>query len=406
MILDVAFFLLAGISVGVVSGFMPGISSENIAMLIVSSGIVPQGYMLASTLVSLGISSSFFEFLSPMMFGIGNDETSLLIPQGAHDETQENFVRGINLVVMGGLLGIALAFPMAIFAGSFFPLVFGSLQPLAKWILLSVCVYMVWMERGMLKKAMACLVFIISGVLGVVLLDSGLVNPDLTMLPIFAGLYGIAGIVFEHFERAPGEKSAEVEALEFIGDIGWKEKAGIAWNALTSSLFAIVIPGMKRGQASAIAMRGSSRGGKEERLFLLPMVSCAFVMFSIFALSSAGKARGHMALEISEAMGGEVAQYNVLLFAGAVAVSACVSACVMMVLARPIGKMLVHKEGLHLRAVGLVACLIIVAYFTGIWGIAVAATCTCIGLLQKLLKVRSVHLMGVLLLPSLLALVL
>jgi len=375
---------------------IPGFSSQNLSTVLIAYGLISSEYGLAVTAVAMEISSAFFEFLSPMIFKIGNDATSLVIEPAFSVLNEESFRRAVSLVVTGGLIGVVISLPIIFIAERIYPVVYTSLKPLIGWILLLVCAYMVWIERGWRKKFFATAVFLLAGLLGLLVRDSGLVPSDYYLVPIFIGLYGFSSIISERRER---------DGL--VQDITWRDRARYVGIAFVASVFASFISGMKRGQISAIAMQTGGISRSEEVLFLLPMISLAFITLSIFVLGSTGSVRSTLAFDIQEILGGTNTFFSeILLFAAAVAVSASISAAALTFFARPLGSVLSKINMKYLKIFGFSLGLLMIFIFTGIPGMLLGFTAAAIGLLSKRLGTRSTHLMGVLLLPSILSMIL
>lgn len=379
---------------------IPGFSSKNLASFLIAYGLISSDYNLAATAVAIEISSAFFEFLSPMIFKIGNDATSLAIGPAFSVLTEESFRRAVSLVVAGGLVGVIISLPVLFIAENIYPIVYASLKPLIGWILLLVCTYMLWIERGWWKKVSASAIFFLSGLLGLLVKDSGFISPDYYLIPIFIGLYGFSSIISRKYDKNENESESEL-----VQNTSWMEKARLAGFAFIASVFGSFISGMKRGQVSAIAMQTSGASRSEEVLFLLPMISLAFVTLSIFVLGAAGSVRSTLAFDIQQIVGQPFFSQT-LLFSAAIAISASVSASILTVFARPIGKIISKVDLRYLEAIGFSLGLLLIINFTGFPGLLLAFTATAIGLLSSRLGIRSTHLMGVLLLPSMLSMIL
>jgi len=383
---------LIGVILGLVTGFVPGLNSNNLSLVLIAYGFISSNYYLAVTAIAIEISFSFFEFLSPMLFRIGNDVTSLAINDS--DFTEESFKRGINIVVTGGLLGILISLPLLFFADNIYPAVYSALKPFVGWILLFLCVYMVLIERNLKRKISATAIFCLSGLVGLLTKNSGLIASDYLLVPIFIGLYGFSSILRKKYK-----------SVETIQDIPWKEKIRISFIAFVSSMFASLVPSMKRGQASTLALQLGKIFKREEVLFILPLISLAFVTLSLFVLNSTGSIRSTLAYDINEIMG-DVYISQTILFAGTVAVSACLSICILILIAKPIGKLFSRINEKYIKIFGFCVCMLLIINFTGFYGILLAFTTTAIGLLSSRLGVRSTHMMGVLLLPSIVSMIL
>jgi len=386
-------FTAIGVLLGLGVGFIPGFSSNNLSMLFITSGLVSSNYYLAVTAVAIEISNSFFEFLSPMIFGIGNEATALAVDPVYEGISEESFNRGISIIVSGGLVGILISLPLLFFADKIYPLFYSSLKPLVGWILLFLCAYMVWIERGW-KKIFSAVIFCMSGLLGLMIKDSGLISADYSLLPIFIGLYGFSSLLSKRSEKK-----------ELIQDITFLEKANAAAKAFASSMLASLIPGMKRGQISAIALQAGGVMKREEVLFILPAISLAFATLSILVLGTTGNVRSSLAYDVQEVMG-ELYFSQTVLFVSVIAITACMSSCILVILAKPLGKIMSRVDGKYLKILGFCVCSFLVVNFTGFYGIILAFTATCIGILSKKLGIRSTHLMGVLMLPTIVSVML
>jgi putative membrane protein len=388
------FFIIIGVALGLVAGFIPGFSSENLSLLIVTYGIISTNYYLVVTVIAVEISYSFFSFLSPMIFSIGNDATSLAIDNAYSGLTEDSLKRGMEIVASGGLVGILISLPLLFFAEDIYPLVYNALRPLVGWILLLLCSYMIWIERGWKGKFFAAIIFCLSGLVGLFARGSGLVPSEYLLVPIFIGLYGFSSLVSKRYrENSP------------LQDIALVKKVRVAAIAFITSMFASFVTGMKRGQTSALALRIGGISKREEVLFILSAISLSFTTLSIFVLSSVGKVRSTLAYDIQEIMG-DIYFSQTVLFVGSVIVSACISVCVLILLAKPLGRILSRINGKYLKVFGFCVGVLLIVNFTGVYGIVLAFTTTCIGILSSRLRVRSTHLMGVLLLPSIVAMIL
>jgi putative membrane protein len=390
-------FILIGVALGIVAGFIPGFNSNNLCMLLMTYGIISSNYYLAVTVVAIEISFSFFEFLSPMIFGIGSEATALAISSVPASITKESFKRGMTLIVSGGLVGILISLPLLFFAEKIYPVVYSSLKPLVGWILLFLCIYIIWIERNWKKKIFAVAIFCLSGLFGLLVKNSGLVSSEYLLMPIFIGLYGFSSIISKKHEK--------VDSVQEIQDVNWTRKIRAAVIGFIATAFASMIAGMKRGQTSAIALQAGRIFKREEVLFILPMISLAFVTLSILVLGSTGRIRSNLAYDVQELVA-EPYFSETALFVGAIAISACISACILILLAKPMGAFLSRINGKYLKIFGFCICMLLIVKFTGVNGVLIAFTATCIGILSSRLGVRSTHMMGVLLLPSIVAAIL
>lgn len=361
-------------------------------MLLIAYGLISENYYLVITIVAIEISFSFSEFLSPMLFGIGNEATSLIIE--TNDSSKESFRNGMNVIISGGLLGILVSLPLFFFAEEIYPIIYSALNPFVGWILLILCIWMILTERYWKKRIFAATIFCLSGLMGLFVRDSGLISSEYLLLPIFVGLYGFSSLISKKRKKA-----------EPMKDITPMKKAKIAIVAFITTVFASLISGMKRGQTSALALQIGRIFKYEEMLFVLSLISLSFTTLSILVLGSVGKIRSTLAYDINEVMGGLQFSQAFLLM-GVVAFSACTSIFMLILLAKPFGKMMLRLNENYLKIFGFSVATLLIINFTGIYGILLAFTATCIGILSSRFGIRSTHLMGVLLLPTIVMMIL
>ena len=104
-------------------------------------------------------------------------------------------------------------------------------------------------------------------------------------------------------------------------------------------------------------------------------------------------------------MVGQLNYNQILLILGSLVVAAVVSIFLLLNSMKFLNKIVSRISKKYLKTFGLVCGSILILYFTSWKGALLAVVAASIGILSIKLKVRSVHLMGVLLVPTLLRLV-
>lgn len=386
--IDLLLYTLVGVLLGCLAGLIPGLHSSNLSLLLTSFGLATSQYSLVFLIIGIEVSYAFFQFLSPILFGISDDLAALSIDDDHYFVIKNLVDRAVKIIATGGVVGVLISFPLIFFSQKIYPLVYGSIKPLVGWLLLIVCIYIFWTEKTWKKKFFAVIIFLVSGIFGLIIKNSGFIPDTYLFLPVFLGLFGFSSII----ARKP-------KATEIIYEIPAKQKIRISFTSFLSSLFASLIPGVKRSQAAAIALETGKIGQSEERLFALSVVSLSCMMLSILVLDSTGSVRSTLAYEINDIIG-EMYFNKTLLLIGCLALAASLSSILMLLSANPLNKILSKVDKKYLKIFGFGMGLILIIYFTGWKGLLLAFTATCIGILAILLRIRSTYLMGVLLLPS------
>jgi TctA family transporter len=184
--------------------------------------------------------------------------------------------------------------------------------------------------------------------------------------------------------------------------VSLKEKIKISLISFGTTLFAIFIPSMKRSQTSAITLGLGKIDQNETVLLALSIISTSFLIISIIALSS-NSIRSILAYDISEIT--EMNFNQVLIILGSFILAAVFSIFLLLNLTKFLDKIVFKVNKKYLKIFGFVCGSILILYFTSWKGALLAVVATSIGILSIKLRVRSAHLMGILLVPTLLRLV-
>jgi len=391
--IDILLYTLAGVLLGCLAGLIPGLHSSNVSLLLTTFGVVASQYNLVFLIIGIEVSYAFFQFLSPILFGISDDLAALSIDESHYFVVKGRVDNVVKIIATGGAVGVLISLPLIFFSQKIYPLVYDSIKPLIGWLLLIICIYMIWAEKTWRKKFFAVVLFLVSGIFGLLIKNSGFIPDKYLFLPVFLGLFGFSSIISRKY--ATGEMTNE-----FSG----KEKIRISFTSFLSSLFASLIPGMKRSQAAVIALEGGRIGSSEERLFALSVVSLSCMVLSILVLDSTGSVRSNLAYEIKDLVG-DLFFSKTLLLIGSIILAASFSSTLMFLISNPLNRILSKIEKKYLKVFGFGLGLALIIYFTGWEGLLLAFTASCIGIMAILLRVKSTHLMGVLLLPSIIVMV-
>ena len=280
---------------------------------------------------------------------------------------------------------------------------------------------------GARRKALALAVFLASGILGLLVLESGRMGscnwfplgappvPDAVMMfPLFCGLFGLPTLLLGLWER-PANPPQELRARP----MGLGKSLGPVMSGTVAGGLMGWYPGMTSAHGSVIAKLLSGDGSDPEtgedgwlssaREFLVSMsaVAMANVFFNIVALFVIMRARSgalHIAQDILgegldswSPLGAVPPSFALLAFSAAVAAAvACpMTLFVGMRLAR------LYERVPYRRLLGGVVLFLmgLLFVFSGIAGLAVTGVALCLGLVPPLAGVRRVHLMGAILVP-------
>lgn len=278
---------------------------------------------------------------------------------------------------------------------------------------------------GLQQRGWALGVFLLAGGLGALVLSTPLFSQNwfplaglqadprtVAFLPLFTGLFGLPTLLLSALRppRVPVQDLARRPRLLPV-----RERARGYLSGTLAGAFVAWIPGVTAATATVLSQLFSGRekeGRDEEFILSISCVNTATALFTLVALFTLLRARsGGMAAVLTLA-GPLVTPWEPLTaFPWPLAlflVAATVAALLSFRLTPLFGGLFARAANrlpYRTLVVGVLAFLVaLVLLFSGLVGLAVAATATWIGLLPPLVGVRRVHLMGALLLPLILLL--
>ena len=435
LLVAAAGFAILGTITGSITGLIPGIHVNTIAVWAISAqgsfsvmvscwtGLSPSDglIVLVIFLVSAMISHEFTEIIPSVFLGAPDPDSSLTVYPG-----HRLLRRGLGYMaivssaagtVMGALFAILLIVPLRALMGP--PLNgYNLVEPFIPYILILIVFFIIMCERktalgrGWRARVTALGVFMLSGAFGVIVLGSrGLeIRSEDTLFPIFTGLFGVSTLIFSlrgKGGRIPRQKTPTLTQTLNTVKFGKKRSLKTIISALSGSLVSF-FPGVTGAQATSVAnlLTGGDASKPESYIHHISVIKISASIFSIMALFTIMKGRSGVAVAIShivpslETWSSIIEPPRVLiLILFSMLISTLVSFFVLtsagLIIARNI-----HKVNPGPLAIAVIIFLLImVLIFTGLNGLLILGVATSIGLLTQTLGVSRVHLMGVLILP-------
>ncbi len=378
---------LLGIGLGIVTGLIPGVHVNLIAILLLSiSGTLIQysSPMLVSIIIiAMAVTHTFLDTIPSVFLGAPEAETALSILPGHKLLLQGKGVEAVLLTVIGSFGGLVLAIICSPFLVKVVALVYPYLQSYIGWILLLVCIYMILRDQAPLW---AFVIFISSGVLGYFVLN---LPQEQMLFPLLSGLFGLSMLLVSLKDKVniPVQESSSVktegivQALPCALAVGW---------------IASFLPGLGPAQAAII---GSEMIKVTERGFLILVgaLSTVNMVLSLVTFYVLDKARNGAIVTVSEIM--SITPFSFVIFL-TVAVVAGGFATILAVYLSKMFAQLISKVDYHkvcLTVIILVVVLVIV--ISGWIGFLVLVISTALGIIPNVKDISRSHMMGCLLIP-------
>ncbi len=398
MIENIILFSLLGCVIGLITGMIPGLHTNTLAALVIPIysylGISPiEASVLISSIMAAHIFSSF---IPAALLGAPNEDTALSILPAHKLLMSGRGLEAIFLMSAGASLALLFSIPILFLSMNAFGPIYESTRPFVHYALIAIVSLMILGENKIEKIFYACLVFLMSGLLGFLVLDAGVLPARDALLPILSGLFGTSTLLVSLSKKPEIPKQTHLPAR-----IGLKSMFKFVSIGTIGGLFVGLMPGVGASQAVALTQQAFSISSPESFLVMLGSVNAADSLFSMSALYTVGNPRSGASVAVERLMG-DMGLNEFLVIVGSIMLSSGIAAFVSMKISR---KAMEIIQKLDYSAISVAVVIFIssmVSVFSGPMGLLVLFTSTCIGILCERLGVKRTHCMGCLLLPTIL----
>jgi putative membrane protein len=391
MLIELILALLAGVLIGTFTGLFPGIHINLVGAFLVtlsSSFFVDVSPIYFVVFIAaLAITHTFIDFIPSIFLGCPDTDTELSVLPGHEMLKKGEGYQATMRTAYGGLISVfllvLLAFPLSFVVSAVYP----SIQKIIPFILILVCIVMVFSER---RKFQAFTALILTGILGMCVLDLNLKEP---LLPLLSGLFGSSMLIISINQntKIPKQnlKFKKLKFKKFIKPIS---------GALIASPLCGFLPGLGGGQAAVIGNQ-ISRTNEKDFLILLGAVNILVMGLSFVSLYSISKTRTGAAAAIQSLIG--TMNLNVLILLLCVClISGIISFFLVKVLSIKFLK-IIEKVNYKKLSIGIVIFLsFLVLLISGLLGFLVFVISTATGIYCISLNIRKTQMMGCLLIPT------
>jgi len=397
--LDLVLYAAAGIWLGTFTGLIPGIHVNNIAPVMVglaaASGLPPTN--LATLVVAMMTTHIFVSYIPATFLGAPDVGTELSVLPAHRLLLEGRGYEAIRLTTLGCLgalmIGAVLALPLSLV----FSPAYEIMRPHMHWLLLVITGIMIALEHSWRKILWAMTIFLLSGLLGLLTLDTNLVRGDVALMPLLSGLFGVSVLIPSIFRNTglPRQNVDTRKPIELITDLK-ALGAGTGAGVLTG-----IMPGIGPSQGTVLAQMATRSDGAEAFLVGVSAVNMAKSLFSFVALYAIGRPRSGAAVAVDQLLG-DVGFNELLLLIGAALMAGGVAAIIHLKLG---GLAALHIGKIPYRAMCLIVTggiITMTFLYTGPTGLLVLGTATAIGMLPAATNVKRTHCMGTIMLPCVL----
>jgi putative membrane protein len=390
VLIEILISIALGTICGAITGILPGIHINLVGTILVAltatilSGINP--IFLIVFIASMTIAHTFIDFIPSIFLGCPDTETQLSILPGHQMLKEGRGYEAVMLTAYGGISAVVLlliiSFPLAFLVSK----IYDSLHSIMAWILIGATLILIFTEK---KKLTAIFVFLLSGILGLCVLNLQLNEP---LLPLLTGLFGSSMIItsIKNKIQIPKQEITKPKVSLFRPLIG----------AVIASPLCGFLPGLGGGQ-SAILANTISRTESKGFLVLVGATNILVMGLSFVSLYAISKTRTGAAVAIQEIIG-VLSWKLLLLLLFCVLISGIVSFFLTKFLTKRFSK-IINRINYSALSIGTLIFLTgIVLIISGFLGLLVLIASTFTGIYFNSLEVKKTHMMGCLLVPTIL----
>lgn len=392
--IECVFYVLVGIAAGCVTGLIPGLHINTIA--IVALGLFYTysfgALDLSVFIFSMAITHSFVDFIPSIYLGAPSSDTVLSVQPAHKMLLRGRAFEALALSVVGGMFGMIFVMSFLVVLFFVIPIVYPCIKSSIPFLLIVVQVYMVAIEKN---KVFGVLVCFLSGMYGVVLMNTHIISQKYTLFIMLTSLFGVSSLLLSYatISKLPAQRPRfkirmrQTLSGSFVGFLG--------------GIVAGTLPGLGSSQSAILAQKFGRVRGVKKYITTMGTINTIDILMSIFSLYMIGKARSGSAIVIQEVLA-VVTLDNVYLFVGVALFSTGIAS----LLTLRIGKLSavhIHRINYKKLVFAIVVFLLSLMFvYTGFTGLLICATGVFIGVLPNILGVKKSLLMSCLIVPTIL----
>ncbi len=398
MIFYLILALALGILAGTITGLIPGIHINLIAILLlsISSSLlnITSPLTLIIFITAMAITHTFVDFIPSIFLGAPDEDSVLSVLPGHKLLLKGRAYHAIILTLRGSLTALIIILVFAPIFIYILPKIYPYVLKIMPLILILTSIYLISTEKQ--KKLWALIIFLLAGFLGIATLNLNLNQP---LLPLLTGLFGASNIILSIKQKTkiPKQKLTKLKKVKLRS----KSFLKASLSSIIAAPLTSFLPGLGSAQAAVIGSNVAGDLDQREFLFLLGAINTIVMGLSFIALYSIQKTRTGAAVAIAEILP-ELTKNKLFYIILTIIISGIIAFFITIQIAKFTAKR-IHKFNYSKLSIIILAILtIITIYFTGLLGLLVFTISASLGISTIFLGIRRMHLMGCLLVPTIL----
>jgi putative membrane protein len=391
-------FVLAGVLLGTLSGLVPGLHVNALALLLAAAAPALPGppASVAAAMLAAGTVHTFLDVVPTLALGVPDPAMAASALPGHRLVVEGRGREALWLSTLGSGLAVALAVPLAVPVSAVMSRVYPAIAAHLPLVLLAVVALLLLTEPSPAAAGAGAVAFLASTGLGVVVLGrqpAGVVPAGSLLAPLFAGLFGAPVLLAAvGGQGVPDQADARVT----------QSRRTVLATALVGTVSGAAVgflPGVSAAIAAALALQVvPADTGARGFVVATSGVNTANAVFALFALATLGSPRTGVLVAVQQT-GAPVA---LPLLLSSVAVASAAGFVLVPTLGDRYLRTVGRLDATRVSAAVLALLALLSLAFAGPLGLGAFVAATAVGLLPPWLGARRVHLMGVLIGPLIL----
>ncbi|RLE48229.1 MAG: hypothetical protein DRJ31_07615, partial [Candidatus Methanomethylicota archaeon] len=384
-----------GIVLGFVAGILPGIHPNQFFVIFIT--LLPlfstfSTPALVALIISTAVSNVFFNYIPSLFFSVPDANTVMNVLPGHRMVLSGYGLNALFISIVCALLTLIISIVLLPLFLVLIPIIHSFVYPYIHWLLIVVVALMIVKERKVKGKIAALVLYITSGIWGIVTLNSIVISSDDVLFPALTGLFGLPGLI------ASIETTTRIPYQVHVKDVKIPQLPRVVISGLLAGLLVGILPGAGEAQAGMVI---SEVVRLKESGFLgaLAGINMSNLLFSVVSLYSFGKIRSGAAVALDRILL-KFETEELLFSCGVFLFSAGVSAIGAWIIGKKFLRLLQRINYRKVSIIILVFTVLLVFVLTGLVGLFVLVISTFLGLLPLVLKVKRTCNMGYLILPT------
>ncbi len=407
MIIYLILALFLGILAGTITGLIPGIHINLIAVILLGFSTallkITTPLILIIFIISMAVTHTFVDFIPSIFLGAPDEDSVLSILPGHRLLLKGRAYFATVFTLYGSLTALVIILFFTPIFILFLPTVYPYITRIMPIILIIVSGYLIFSEKQKTKKIWALILFLLAGFLGIATLNLNIKEP---LLPLLTGLFGASNLIISIKQKTKIPK----QRIKKLKNIKLKKSSLIksTFASIIAAPFTAFLPGLGASQAAVIGSEVIGDLNQREFLFLLGAINTIVMGLSFITLYSIQKTRTGAAVAISKLIP-TITLTNLFYIIGTILLAGIISFFIAIQIAKFIAQKIHKIHYSKLSIIILISLMILVFLFSdmfnpsgGLIGILIFTTGAVLGISAILLGIRRMHLMGALLVPTIL----